>query len=128
MLATILSGAFVGVDAYIVQVEVDISDGFSAFSTVGLLDSAIRKSKGRAIAAIKNSNYHFPTNRITVNLEPAYDRILKVSRTIAGLWKQTDSAQPCLGNDSISRSGLRYLVKIKSRSTNATLHYPSCGS
>ena len=39
MLATVLSGAFVGVDAYIVKVEVDISDGQSAFSKVGLTDS-----------------------------------------------------------------------------------------
>ena len=45
MLATTLSGVFFGVDAYIVQVEVDISDGFSAFSTVGLLDSAIKKEQ-----------------------------------------------------------------------------------
>ena len=47
MLATILSGAFVGVDAYIVQVEVDISDGLSAFSTVGLLDSSKRAKVGQ---------------------------------------------------------------------------------
>ena len=105
MLATILSGAFVGVDAYIVQVEVDISDGFSAFSTVGLLDSAIRKSKGRAIAAIKNSNYHFPTNRITVNLKPAYNRILKVSRTIADL-DGNKQIQPSHVSEMIQYRGL----------------------
>ena len=74
MLATISSGAFVGVDAYIVTVEVDISDGPSAFSTVGLPDSAVKESKDRVTAAIKNSSYNFPANRITVNLAPAYVR------------------------------------------------------
>ena len=74
MLATILSGAFVGVDAYIVKVEVDISDGPSAFSTVGLPDSAVKESKDRVTAAIKNSSYNFPANRITVNIAPAYVR------------------------------------------------------
>lgn len=71
MLAKILSGAVIGIDAYIVEVEVDISQGLPSFSTVGLPEGAVRESKDRVKAAIKNSGYEFPSDRITVNLAPA---------------------------------------------------------
>ncbi len=71
MLARILSSAVMGIDAYIVQVEIDISDGLPAFNTVGLPDSAVKESKDRVIAAIKNSGFYFPASRITANLAPA---------------------------------------------------------
>lgn len=60
-----------GIDAYIVEVEVDISQGLPSFATVGLPEGAVRESKDRVKAAIKNSGYHFPSDRITVNLAPA---------------------------------------------------------
>jgi magnesium chelatase family protein len=71
VLAKVLSSAVIGIDAYIVQVEVDISEGLPAFSTVGLPEGAVRESKERVKAAIKNSGYDFPADRITVNLAPA---------------------------------------------------------
>ncbi len=71
MLAKVLSSAVIGIDAYIVEVEVDISKGLPAFATVGLPEGAVRESKERVKAAIKNSGYHFPADRITVNLAPA---------------------------------------------------------
>ena len=71
MLARILSSAVIGIDAYIVEVEVDISRGLPSFATVGLPEGAVRESKERVKAAIKNSGYHFPSDRITVNLAPA---------------------------------------------------------
>jgi len=71
MLAKILSSAVIGIDAYLVEVEVDISKGLPSFSTVGLPEGAVRESKERVKAAIKNSGYHFPSDRITVNLAPA---------------------------------------------------------
>lgn len=71
MLAKVLSSAVVGIDAYIVEVEIDISQGLPSFSTVGLPEGAVRESKDRVKAAIKNSGYHFPADRITVNLAPA---------------------------------------------------------
>lgn len=71
MLAKVLSSAIIGIDAYIVQVEVDISQGLPSFSTVGLPEGAVKESKERVKAAIKNSGYHFPADRITVNLAPA---------------------------------------------------------
>ena len=74
MLATVLSSAVLGIDAYIVTVEVDVADGLPAFSTVGLPDSAIKESKDRVTAAIKNSGFFFPSSRITANLAPAHIR------------------------------------------------------
>jgi magnesium chelatase family protein len=71
MLAKVLSSAVIGIDAYIVEVEVDIAQGLPAFATVGLPEGAVRESKERVKAAIKNSGYHFPADRITVNLAPA---------------------------------------------------------
>lgn len=71
MLAKVLSSAILGIDAYIVEVEVDVVHGLPAFSTVGLPDNAVKESRDRVRAAIKNSGYDFPAKRITVNLAPA---------------------------------------------------------
>ena len=71
MLAKVLSGAIIGIDAYIVEVEVDIAQGLPVFATVGLPDGAVKESKERVKSAIKNSGYDFPPKRITVNLAPA---------------------------------------------------------
>jgi magnesium chelatase family protein len=71
MLAKVLSGALIGIDAYPVEVEVDIAQGLPQFSTVGLPEGAVKESKDRVKSAIKNSGYEFPTRRITINLAPA---------------------------------------------------------
>lgn len=71
MISKVLSSAVFGIDAYIVWVEVDISSGFPGFSTVGLPEGAVRESKERVVAAIKNCGYKFPQKKITVNLAPA---------------------------------------------------------
>jgi magnesium chelatase family protein len=60
-----------GIDAYIVKVEVDVAGGMPSFSTVGLPDNAIKESRDRVTAAIKNSGFYFPPTRITANLAPA---------------------------------------------------------
>jgi len=71
MLSIGLSSAVLGIEAYLVKVEVDISSGLPHFSTVGLPDTAIKESKNRVLAAIRNSGYEFSMRRITVNLAPA---------------------------------------------------------
>lgn len=71
MLATLESAAVLGIDAYIVRVEVDLTFGVTTFTTVGLPDTAVQESRERVRSAIKNSNFHFPLRRITVNLAPA---------------------------------------------------------
>jgi magnesium chelatase family protein len=71
MLARVYSSAVIGIEAYVVEVEVDISQGLPSFATVGLPEGAVRESKERVKTSIKNSGYHFPADRITVNLAPA---------------------------------------------------------
>jgi len=71
MLAKIKSGTVVGVDGLLIDVEVDIALGLPTFTTVGLPEGAVKESKERVKAAIKNNGYDFPNRRITVNLAPA---------------------------------------------------------
>jgi magnesium chelatase family protein len=71
VLAKILSSAVIGIDAYPVEVEVDIASGLPYFTTVGLPETAVKESKERVKSAIANSGYFFPDDRITVNLAPA---------------------------------------------------------
>ena len=71
MHTTVFTGAIVGVDGLVVEAEVDISRGIPAFSIVGLPNTAVRESRERVTAAIKNSGWEFPLERITVNLAPA---------------------------------------------------------
>ncbi len=71
MLAKVFSSALIGIDAIVVDVEVDLAPGLPAFATVGLPDGAVKESKERVKAALKNSGYDFPVRRITANLAPA---------------------------------------------------------
>jgi len=72
MLAKVMSCAIVGLEAQPVEVEVDIVGGQPFFAIVGLPDAAVRESRDRVYAAIRNSGLKFPANkRITVNLAPA---------------------------------------------------------
>ncbi|MDH3348511.1 MAG: ATP-dependent protease, partial [Desulfobulbaceae bacterium] len=71
MFAKVLSGAVVGVDGLIIEVEVDLIRGLPSFSTVGLAEGAVRESKDRVKAAIKNCGYDFADGKVTVNLAPA---------------------------------------------------------
>lgn len=72
MVSLILSSAVVGLKPYIINIEVDISSGMPGFTIVGLPDTAVKESKNRVKAAIKNSGFKFPERKITVNLAPAY--------------------------------------------------------
>jgi magnesium chelatase family protein len=71
LLAKVLSSAVLGIDAYQVEVEVDITSGLPTFTTVGLPETAVKESKERVKSAVNNSGYRFPDDRITVNLAPA---------------------------------------------------------
>lgn len=71
MFARVFSATVYGIDGYIIEVEVDISNGLPTFDIVGLPDSAVRESRERVRSAIKNSGYQFPMQRITTNLAPA---------------------------------------------------------
>jgi magnesium chelatase family protein len=71
MLAKTRTCAVVGLDGFIVEVEVDISPGLPAFNIVGLPDTAVQESRERVRAAIRNSGGEFPARRITCSLAPA---------------------------------------------------------
>ena len=60
-----------GLDAYVVEVEADISSGMPSFDIVGLPDTAVKESRDRVRASLKNMGFDFPLGRITVNLAPA---------------------------------------------------------
>lgn len=68
----LLSGGLAGVDAFPVEVEVDLArQGLPGFNLVGLPEAEVRESRDRVIAAIRASGFHLPPARITVNLAPA---------------------------------------------------------
>src|SRR5436853_3612555 len=71
MLARLRSAAVFGVEAYPVQIEVDVSFGMPSFTMVGLPDASVRESRDRVRSAIRNSGFEFPPHKITVNLAPA---------------------------------------------------------
>ena len=71
MLSKVKSFALTGLSGFLVDVEVDVSNGLPAFDIVGLPDAAVKEAKERVRSAIKNSGKRFPTTRITVNLAPA---------------------------------------------------------
>lgn len=72
MLARIESVACVGLESFLVEVEVDVADkGFPSFSIVGLADKAVGEAKERVKTALVNSGFSFPQKKIIVNLAPA---------------------------------------------------------
>lgn len=71
MFAQTLGSTTLGLSGIIINVEVDITNGLPSFDIVGLPDTAVKESRERVRAAIKNSGFEFPTKRITVNLAPA---------------------------------------------------------
>ena len=72
MLAVLRSASVIGIDASLVDVQIDVSSGgIPAFSVVGLPDSTVRESRDRVRSAVQHAGFEFPQRRITVNLAPA---------------------------------------------------------
>ncbi|MCQ2478639.1 MAG: YifB family Mg chelatase-like AAA ATPase [Clostridia bacterium] len=71
MFSKVKSIGIFGIDSYMIEIEADVSGGLPCFDVVGLPDTAVKESRDRVRAAIKNCGYKFPTGRITVNLAPA---------------------------------------------------------
>ena len=70
-LAQIKSMSLVGIDGYLINVQVDISSGLPSWDIVGLPDASIKESKQRVRAALKNIGYSLPSRKIVINLAPA---------------------------------------------------------
>lgn len=71
MLAHVLSSTVIGIDALIVDVEVDLAKGLPSITVVGLPEGAVREGRERVLAALANSGFDLPPRRITINLAPA---------------------------------------------------------
>lgn len=71
MLSQVMSSAVQGVEAYRVDVETSLANGLPHFATVGLPDNAVKESRERVEAAIKQSGFTYPYRRVTINLAPA---------------------------------------------------------
>ncbi|MHA1988980.1 MAG: magnesium chelatase domain-containing protein, partial [Promethearchaeota archaeon] len=71
MLSRVFSSSTYGIDAYLVEVETHVEKQIPGFIIVGLPDSAVKESRERVTAAVKNSGFEFPIKKITVNLAPA---------------------------------------------------------
>ena len=121
MTARITSGAVVGVDGIEIEVEVDLAAGLPAFTTVGLPEGAVRESKDRVRAAVRNSGYEFPSRRITVNLAPAdlkkagstYDLPIAIGILAAnGIIPQEAAAEPMIVGELSLDGGLRPVTGV----------------
>ncbi len=71
MYSKVISAAVYGINAFIVEIETHLDNALPSFVLVGLPDSAVKESRERVAAAIKNSNFVYPAKKITVNLAPA---------------------------------------------------------
>lgn len=68
------SGSVIGIDGFLVDVEVDVRPGLPGFEIVGLPSKAVKESRERVRSALRNSNYRFPAQKVVVNLAPAHYR------------------------------------------------------
>jgi len=71
LLARVFGCTTVGLDPYIIEVEVDVSGGLPEFTIVGLPDTTVKESKERVRTAIRNAGFEFPPRKVIVNLAPA---------------------------------------------------------
>lgn len=112
--AKLYSATVSGIDGYIVEVEVDLSNGLPQFDIVGLPDSAVRESRDRVRAAIKNSGNQFPMLRITTNLAPAdmkkegsgFDLAISLGILLASEQLQTEQLQKMMLLGELSLEGV----------------------
>jgi magnesium chelatase family protein len=113
MVSKVKSCALLGINGRIVEVETDISNGIPSFDIVGLGDTAVRESRERVRAAIKNSGIDFPVRRITINLAPAnlrkegsvYDVSVAVGILVASEIIQNNDLSPYMFLGELSLDG-----------------------
>jgi len=113
MLAYVKSSAVLGINAYIVVVETDISTSIPSWAIVGLPDTAVQESRERVRSAIRNSGFEFPQRRITINLAPAdirkegpsFDLPIALGILIASGQVNGDLLPECLVTGELSLDG-----------------------
>lgn len=113
MLARVESATIVGIEAKTVVVEVYVAKGKSSFDIVGLPDVAAKEGRERVVAAIRNSQYLFPSERVTINLAPAdirkegpsFDLPIAVGLLAATGQLQSESLSKCCLTGELSLDG-----------------------
>lgn len=71
MFAAVFGMSVIGLQAHLIRVEIDVSNGLPGFEIVGLPATAVREARERVRSALRNSGFQFPLQRVTVNLAPA---------------------------------------------------------
>lgn len=112
MLVKLYAAAVNGIDAQLITIEVNLTQGFQ-FSMVGLPDNAVKESKDRIFTAIQNSEMHFPKKNITINLAPAdvrkegsgYDLPIAVGLLAANGAIEDNAVDGCLIMGELSLDG-----------------------
>src|SRR3972149_7957812 len=121
MLAKVISGANIGLDAIPITVEVDVSlQSLPSFTIVGLADRAVEESKERVRAAFRNSGCDFPLHKITVNLAPAdmpkegpaYDLPMALGLLLASEQLEADVSRAVFLGELSLDGGLRHTAGI----------------
>lgn len=113
MIARVQAATVLGIEGFLVDVEVDLSRGLPGFDIVGLPDVAVRESRQRVRAALKNSGFGFPLQRLTVNLAPgdlrkegsAFDLAIALGILAAGGVLQPEKLQGVLALGELSLDG-----------------------
>jgi len=120
MLARVASGAVVGLEGALVEVEVDLGPGLVAMTIVGLPDAAVQEARERVRAAVRNAGAVFPLKRITVNLAPAelkkegaaYDLPIAVALLLASEQLLADTTGIMFLGELALDGGLRHTAGI----------------
>ena len=113
MFSMVKSVGIFGLNSYMLGIEADVSGGLPCFDVVGLPDTAVKESRDRVRAAIKNCGFKFPTGRITVNLAPAdkkkegavYDLPILISILLASDQLKADTKN-CVFLGEVSLDGM----------------------
>jgi magnesium chelatase family protein len=113
MLAKLRSMSVVGIDAFEIGIEADISEMLPSFAIVGLPDGAVRESKERVMSAIKNCGFEFPSRKVTVNMAPAdtkkegsaFDLPIAIGLLMASSQVSIDKADDCIIVGELSLDG-----------------------
>jgi magnesium chelatase family protein len=134
MLARVCSAAVLGIDAYLVEVEADLTNGLPSFATVGLPQGAVKEGRERVNAAIVNAGFAAPLKRITINLAPAdvkkdgsgFDLPIAVAILLASGQVPADSAEGLLLLGELGLEGglrpVRGAISVALAARKAGLH------
>lgn len=113
MISKTYTTSLIGVDSFIIEIEIDIHKGVPAFNMVGLPDTVVKESKERVRSAIKNSGYEFPLKKITINFAPAdvkkegsyYDLAIAIGIMISNGDIKNDYIKDCIFIGELSLNG-----------------------